>query len=112
MKLQLAEARSAVDGEVAHEHPARDQHHHQREDQADRGDRKIANRLEHARPDDPAATRLGDARAEQAADQRMAGRGGDAEPQVIRFQLIAPISAPKITWASTMSAWIVPLPIV
>ncbi len=37
---------------------------------------------------------------------------GIPSAQVMRFQPIAPIRAPKTTWASTMSAEIVPLPIV
>ena len=37
---------------------------------------------------------------------------GMPKPQVTRFQVIAPISAPKITCALTMSGEIVPLPIV
>lgn len=79
-ELQLAEHPvGALRGEAA-EDPADDQHQHQRQKQPDGGrDDDRSTGLEHAAPHNRAQACLGGASAQQPADQRMAGRRGDAQ---------------------------------
>src|SRR3546814_859567 len=63
-------------------------------------------------PHDCAKPCLCEPRPDQPTDQSMAAAGRDAKPHVMMFQLIAPISAPNMTLASTMSASTIPLPTV
>ena len=80
-ELQLAEHPVRTLRRELAEDPADDQHQHQRQEQADGGvndDRRAG--LEHPAPHDRAQPGLGRARAQQAADQRMAGGRRDAQP--------------------------------
>ena len=63
-------------------------------------------------PDDGAGTRLGNSGADQPADKRVRTARRDSRPQVIRFQMIAPINAPNTTPGSTTAGAIMPVPMV
>ena len=80
-QLQLAEHPVRPLRREAAEDPADEQHQHQRQEQPDgrRQDDGDAG-LEHAAPHHGGQPRLGQARAQQPADQGVAGRGWDAQP--------------------------------